>query len=276
MSTLYTYGCSFTDYHWDTWADHMGKNFDKFINYGQVGAGNQYILHKLTESLARKEITSQDTVAIMWSTVVRYDYWIKGQWVTQGNIFKGWHDYGEFKNTADPMGFFMRDCSFIHAAKVMLDSIGCRYVFFSLNPLWDPVEDKRFSWLNKFFKDDIVDQYKILYNESLSIIKPSVYEIIFNFNWDSRVNDLGPNADDKYGIMKGADWPAREDFNLETLKNLDKDLQNEIVKFLKGISIEDVIDRKLYSEGVVVDYHPTPEMHREYLDAVLPDWQSWH
>ena len=179
MSTLYTYGCSFTNYLWDTWADHMGKNFDNFVNHGQAGAGNQYILHKLTESHARNEISSTDTVAIMWSTSDRYDYIEKNKWITTGSIDRKY----------DPVGFEIRDCAFIHAAKTILDSIGCRYVFFSLDDIYphDPFE------------------------ETINTILPSTMEVLYKGDYYNRVEDLRP-APGTYEIHAGADWPTKEQF----------------------------------------------------------------
>ena len=242
MSTLYTYGCSFTDYHWDTWADHMGKNFDKFINYGQVGAGNQYILHKLTESHARNEISSTDTVAIMWSTSDRYDYIEKNKWITTGSIDRKY----------DLVGFEIRDCAFIHTAKTILDSIGCRYVFFSLDDIYphDPFE------------------------ETINTILSSTMEVLYKGDYYNRVEDLRPaNGSHSYEIHAGADWPTREQFATRNLPYILPEIKQEICERFRTKNFQEVVDKKMW---MCPDFHPTPKMHLEYLDAVLPDWQTWH
>ena len=240
MSTLYTYGCSFTDYHWDTWADHMGKNFDKFINYSQVGAGNQYILHKLTESHARNEISSTDTVAIMWSTSDRYDYIEKNKWITTGSIDRKY----------DLVGFEIRDCAFIHTAKTILDSIGCRYVFFSLDDIYphDPFE------------------------ETINTILSSTMEVLYKGDYYNRVEDLRP-APGTYEIHAGADWPTKEQFATGNLPYILPEIKQEICERFRTKNFQEVVDKKMW---MCPDFHPTPKMHLEYLDAVLPDWQTWH
>jgi hypothetical protein len=45
MSRLFTFGCSFTNYRWSTWADCLAPEFDYFENWGQSGGGNHYIFN---------------------------------------------------------------------------------------------------------------------------------------------------------------------------------------------------------------------------------------
>ena len=37
MSRLFTFGCSFTNYAWPTWADFLGLEFEHFENWGVSG-----------------------------------------------------------------------------------------------------------------------------------------------------------------------------------------------------------------------------------------------
>ena len=41
----FVFGCSFTQYYWPTWADILGREFNKFENWGQCGGGNQFIFN---------------------------------------------------------------------------------------------------------------------------------------------------------------------------------------------------------------------------------------
>ena len=252
MSTLYTYGCSFTKYQWDTWADHMGKNYNKFVNYGQAGAGNQYILHKLAESHAKNEILSTDTVAIMWSSTLRYDTFLKGKWDTRGNVFDSVNSgrSKEFLDKIDPVGFEIRDCAFIHTAKTILDSIGCRYVFF--------------SWF------DIYPHAP--FEETINTILPSTMEVLYKGDYYNRVEDLRSDPD-AYEEHAGADWPTREQFATGSLPYILPEIKEEMCKRFNAKSFREIVDKKMW---MCPDFHPTPKMHLEYLDAVLPDWRTWH
>ena len=273
MSTLYTYGCSFTNYSWDTWADHMGKNFDKFINYGKTGAGNQYILHKLTESDAKGEISNSDNVAIMWSTAIRYDAWLNGTWRSLGNVFNNGYPK-EFTDLVDPTGFLIRDYSFVHAAKKILDNIGCRYIFFSMTPLDHFSEYAKDRWLDRMSDKKTVQQYKKIYSKTIECILPSAFEVLWQNDWTTRTVDLNP-SDTRYEVFAGADWPTIEDLEAGTVN--EKDFSCEIIEemcdLLHAENFNDLVNNKLY---IPRDLHPTSEMHLEYLDAVLPDWRTWH
>jgi hypothetical protein len=275
MSTLYTYGCSFTRYHWDTWANHMGKNYNKFVNHGRLGAGNQYILHELTKSHICGEIKLTDTVAIMWSGVTRYDHWSKGKWQSGGNMYNNNYFKKEFLEYVDPVGFFIRDCSFIHAAKTILDSIGCRYIFFSMMPLDGHFSERtRLSYLDKLSNSITVSKYKNLYKTTLESILPSAYEVLWNYDWTSRTSELNESGE-SYEVYAGEDWPTLS--KLTSGEILESDIPPEIVQDMcDSFNAKDffhLIKEKLY---VHRDLHPTPEMHIEYLDAVLPDWRTWH
>ena len=44
---LFTFGCSFTQWKWPTWADYIGINFDEYYNAGQAGSDNKHILNHI-------------------------------------------------------------------------------------------------------------------------------------------------------------------------------------------------------------------------------------
>ena len=81
MNKLFTYGCSFTKFEWSTWADIVGSTFPEHINYGRTGAGNQYIFNHVMQSIAKKEITKNDTVIVCWSGIDREDRFYKSKWL---------------------------------------------------------------------------------------------------------------------------------------------------------------------------------------------------
>jgi hypothetical protein len=60
---LFTFGCSFTQYIWPTWADILAREFEYYENWGSSGAGNQYIFHSLVECYQRNLLNSNDTIS---------------------------------------------------------------------------------------------------------------------------------------------------------------------------------------------------------------------
>ena len=45
MRRLITFGCSHTNHRYPTWANILGLNFDKLLNFGRGGSGQLYKTH---------------------------------------------------------------------------------------------------------------------------------------------------------------------------------------------------------------------------------------
>ena len=282
MSRLFTFGCSFTKYKWDTWADILGKQFDSYKNYGKAGSGNQYALNQLTESYLRDNINSNDTVAIMWSTTYREDRFVKGHWKHTGNVFKGTYPDNWVDDWCDPEGFLIRDLSLVTSAKLALDNIGCKYYMFQMMDIKNSCVDFEYSTqlhstqgvFKKFFgKKSTGNKYIELYKPVLDRLYPSVYEVVFDNDWYSREDELNYELvdikevlADKWDIWKGADWPSLDEWT----KGAQSSIDQEIEGYIKDLNIT-TIDKKYYK---LYDYHPTTSMHLKYLQTVLPEYDK--
>jgi len=86
---IFTFGCSFTHYHWHTWADIINFDLDnEFQNWGVSGIGNVSILHKMLECDLKHKFNSNDIILVNWSSWHREDrISIGGNWMCGGNIF---------------------------------------------------------------------------------------------------------------------------------------------------------------------------------------------
>ena len=71
---LFTIGCSFTYWHWPTWNDYIGLNFDEYHSLGCGGADNRYILYKFLEADKKHKFTSDDCVMVMFTSFNRMSY----------------------------------------------------------------------------------------------------------------------------------------------------------------------------------------------------------
>lgn len=91
MKRLFTFGCSFTGYGYPTWVDFLAldrSSFDTVFNYGREGGGNKYILATLLRAIQDFDIGPEDTIAVMFTSAIRYDYIdLRGNLITSGNIF---------------------------------------------------------------------------------------------------------------------------------------------------------------------------------------------
>jgi hypothetical protein len=127
---LFTFGCSFTNYKWQTWADIIGTQFSEFQNWGKSGAGNFFISSSLYECHSIHKITKDDVVLIMFSSIDRFDFINqKSDFETNGTIYGENHSlYGDFvfNKWSEEFGLYNSWFS-IASAKQLLDSIGCDY-----------------------------------------------------------------------------------------------------------------------------------------------------
>ena len=87
MKRLFTFGCSFTNYYWPTWADIISQDYDYFQNWGKIGGGNKFIYLSLVECHQRNKFTPDDTIMLMWSSQAREDRYIKDEWYTPGPVY---------------------------------------------------------------------------------------------------------------------------------------------------------------------------------------------
>jgi hypothetical protein len=262
MSRLFTFGCSFTNYSWPTWADILAKEFNYFQNWGRPGAGNQFIYHTLIECHLKNQINTDDTVVIMWSSSGRENRYVKGQWLTPGNIYNSnLYDKNYIKSWVDTRGFILRDLDLIYGALMILENIGCRYKFFSMLPL---------TTINDYSSEDFlstVSDFLPYYKTILNKIEPSIFEVVFDNNWDSREFSCANKKSfwqDWYDKIKDKSWPdlnSKSDYH-----TLPQKIKSELTEtFGYFIPNPEILNGR-------VDYHPTPLEHLEYLDKVGKDF----
>ena len=259
---LFAFGCSFTNYKWPTWADILGREFDHYENWGQDGAGNQYMFNSIIECNQRNKFTKDDTVIVCWTNVDREDRYTD-RWLSSGNVYYSYaYPMDWVKKFITDRGCLIRDLAMIKSVDLILSSIGCDYKFLSMVPL----NHRMFEYL-----DPNKDVFK-LYSDALDKICPSYFETIFNSDWTSRDSDFSKDVADiskknlkiRYEELAGPDWPtfdqACESFHIE--KN---NLTNTIFAEIKELFMYDFYQ-------INRDYHPTPMEHLEYIEKIMPDY----
>ena len=83
---LLTFGCSFTDYAWPTWADIMAADLGcDYENWAIGGGGNQQIARRLMYRLAEQSLQPDDWIMVQWTSLSREDRYI-GSWRAQGSV----------------------------------------------------------------------------------------------------------------------------------------------------------------------------------------------
>lgn len=144
MKRLFTFGCSYSDYFWPTWAEMLSTDFDYFENWGQGGLGNRAIAERLAECCSLNDIGPDDTVIVQWSTHLRHDwYHVHDQpdnrpagWKTFGSMFSQYNANVFTKQWCDmfffEQAYIMHTLNSIRLAQGLLESTGCKWYMTSI------------------------------------------------------------------------------------------------------------------------------------------------
>lgn len=87
MSRIFTFGCSFTQYAWPTWADIIAYDKEyEYYNYAMAGLGNAGIFHRIIEADLKHKFRDTDEIYILWSSWSREDRVIDNNWKPAGSV----------------------------------------------------------------------------------------------------------------------------------------------------------------------------------------------
>lgn len=254
---LFTFGCSFTQYLWPTWADILGKGFEYYENWGKAGGGNQYIFNSLMECYLQNQLDSNDTVIIMWTSTDREDRYINGIWQTPGGLeFQTFYDKSFISKYYDERGSLFRDLTYIQATKDLLDFWGVKYKFLSMAPFDDKLNIDLMIAFNSVIKTISESAYDVLYNKSWFLPKHQ-FEFAQTMDKENHINILK----ETYVQFAGTDWPNFSDFIADKIdKKFKIEMQDFGLLYLRDYPLR-------------ADSHPCPKEHLIYLKTVLPEYK---
>jgi hypothetical protein len=177
---FFAFGCSFTTYSWPTWADIIAKEIPDHYIYAKPGAGNFYMFQALMEAIIRHKINKDDLVMIMFTNITREDRFIKNKgWITPGNLYHQTEYSQEFlKKHLCHHGYLMRDLNLAQGCKLALENTGCDYDLLSMVPFDSEQSNEK--------KIDHVDYILQFYKNIIESVRPSVLDVVFNNDWESR------------------------------------------------------------------------------------------
>lgn len=154
---IHTFGCSFTKWHWPTWADWLSEyTGESLINWAHPGFSNDLIFQQILHHA--DDFKQQDSIYIMWTGSNRVCSWYDLEFVerhdcrdffpdTQGKLWYGNKSWTGFYKTHPKLlpslthmivGFF----DSVFKTQMLLDRVGCNYyMMFWQNP-WHDVREK--------------------------------------------------------------------------------------------------------------------------------------
>lgn len=223
---FFTFGCSFTNYIWPTWADVLAAEMPDtlFYNFGYSGSGNLAIASKIVEADLRFKFDENDLIIVMWSTWCREDRYVNGAWLQTGNIFsdRGISCYGkEFVGKyADPTGYLLRDLAIISMTQSYLERATSTSKLLFAVPFFHQIPRI----------DSTVQELCNLYRELIHQYPLSLFKSEMKGNWgishsyynNGFVDDTHPTPDRYFQYLSKLGFPltevSREYSNNATMK----------------------------------------------------------
>lgn len=232
MKRLFTFGCSLTNWIWPTWADIYATDFDFFENWGMPSAGNLFIFNSIIEANRRHKFTSNDTIVIMWSGLLRVDTYHHDRW----NLYESSND--------SVRGSEIINFAYIDGINEWFKSKNLNYKFLSMTDY------------STYSGEDVYEFYKNTI-DSIKVINfqiNSKRSIDVNMNRIENYKGCHEYVRDLYNHLRGNKWPDFEEY-IEQYPKLAIDDQMTI------INREIASLQKTFKN----DLHPTPIQHLNSL-----------
>ena len=239
---LFTFGCSITQYDWPTWADIAGTKWNKFENWGESGAGNQFIFNSIIECDVKNNLNSDDTVVVMWTGPARLDYFSGNRWGHQHFIFNT-----DNQIAYCPDGYWLTTFSFIHAINQIFKSRGISY--------------KMVSWVNYSQLDS---KFHSMFTNLLSGIRH--IPLSMKEHCVPKLADIDNLTNTLYNALSGPDWPSLD--NIKTNQySTTPEIEKEIKNFWKDLKN----DARVNISCIQPDRHPLPSEHFNIAKQLFPE-----
>ena len=212
---LFTFGCSYTEYIWPTWADIIADDLEiHYENWGQSGAGNVNIACRLLECDLKNTFCDTDLILINWSSFMREDRFIGKNWRCAGNIFNNPYYDNRFINKYwNAENDIIKNCTAIISSNRM----------FNINYQSHMIDYEEVSGLENIIYD--FSNYKYYLN---NLPKKNLFDNSKNTQFGHRIFDIHPDILTHLNHV----YTIYEDLNIKIqTKTIERytDMQNKII-----------------------------------------------
>jgi hypothetical protein len=239
---LFTFGCSITQYDWPTWADIAGNKFAYFENWGEAGAGNHFIFNSIIECDIKNKLTPNDTVAIMWSSPARHDYFSGNRWGHAHHVFNT-----DNKIAPCPDGYWLTTFSYIYAVDQLLKNRSIPYVMS--------------SWMDYTAVDS---KFHLMFDSLM--LKIQFIKLSGQSHRVPKIADIDKLMQILYTALSGPDWPSLEEIKQNQYSTTPA-IQKEIENFWRDLKN----DKRVSITSTTLDPHPLPGEHLIIAKKIFPN-----
>lgn len=240
---LFTFGCSMTGYHWPTWANILGLQWEYFENWAKAGVGNTFIFNSVIECDSRNKFTSDDQIFVMWTGLPRIDFYQQEEWKHISNQFA--------KNNRElpyscPEGYEILSYPLFAALDQYLSSKELSYKFFT----WVPY--------------DTESKAGLIYKDTLSKIQYLQFSMT-----PTQIKEIGNRWQiTLYERLRGKDWPPFDKILKRSYNPVSNQVEKELQEFI-GVIESDFRFQKESTNWI--DRHPLPLEHLDMLKYIVPE-----
>ena len=239
MSRLFTFGCSFTYYHWPTWANIVALDKQKELyNFGIAGLGNVGISQRILEADCKFNFTPDDEIMVMWTSWCRDDKINEFDYNSQGSIFNQNASIKWFRDNWSYVDTIVKNSNaIIYANAAYRDNITWQGNAFDN----DFIESGTLSVLNLIRDEELANRFRKLYEAKLPNIKTIDFVESGNKKSFGLLNDSHPDVIDHMNIVLSDIGDLKQD-TVELCNQLQNAIQEELLKKKQFDNPKDLID----------------------------------
>ena len=230
---IFTFGCSFTQYAWPTWADILINenicNGGIGENWGRCGAGNQYIATKIWECNARNKFTADDLIFICWTHFDREDRYVYNKGWINPNLGVDHYDKSFVRNYNNSKHFAMRDLMLIKSTQLALTQLNLVHTHWTIHPYEHQNNPSAmFQTYDEIYK--IIDMFDLKFDAPPMM---AALDILNVESIDARIQTAWGNDRDANTDYHPYPWEHLEFINSHLLKFIKNELSPTTLEFVE-------------------------------------------
>ena len=248
MKRLFTFGCSMTNYIYPTWADILGTNYDYYENWGEEGAGNEFIFNSIIECNEKNHFNSEDTIIVMWSGIAR-----------NGFYDKCWKHQTHLQNAGTIKTLYKKESISIKGFEIK------NYVF--INAIYNLFKHYNLTMITWVDFDGDSSIYEFYQNSMKHVLKVDLPIHLKTPHKRININYKTHFITGLYERLSGPSWPSLNNLNSNDYIACNHNITTEIDQFY------DIINNSTFDENEYeYDIHPLPYEHLSMCNSVFNNY----
>lgn len=219
---LFTFGCSFTDYYWITWADIVAAYLDiESYNFARMGSNTHAIAFSILQADRKYKFTDKDCIIVEWTAIGRDFNITKNNDINiciNNSVYTGNRD--TFGSTSGSLNHVFSNVQHMYTIEKAFNIISVHMAnnkeyFYNVI---DAIYGKNKDQIEKIFE---------LYKDLLA--KPNFFDTVLESNWQYNIKKY--NISDNHPLPKEHSEFCKKVFNVYPNADLQEkiELSNTVI-----------------------------------------------